>query len=283
MTVIDRMHDDKAFTLIELIVSMALAMIVLSSLFTVCLTQQQQHHRQKLMIETQQNLRGAITVVEQQIRAAGYDPNDSGQFGIVDVRRYDLINTRPNRNGKPAIIFTHDLNENGSYDAGGEKVVFCIRKDLKAGRSYLAWNLGSGRFPLAENIVEIAFAYAVDTNMDGDPDKWPGTESQLWLVDSDNDNFLDTHLDVNCDGFIDEKDDTNGDNKISPEDGGALPEPVVLDSIRAVRIWFLAATRQPVKGHIDTQIYTIGDRIVREPKDDVYRYLSESIVSCRNL
>ena len=270
-------------TLIELLIAMFVALVAMGAIYSVYYVQQRQHYNQHLVLKARQNIRGALIVTEQQIRMAGYDPESSGLFGIKDIRRYDLIGTQPNPQGMPALIFTRDMNENGKFDGGNEQIKFCIREEKGTGKKYLAWNMGSGRFPLAENIEGIGFAYAVDVNGDGLPDKCAETEHFIWAMDSDNDNRLDTNLDSNCDGYINEKDDRDGDHRITPSDGAGLNPPIELNHIKAIRIWMLTVTSRPVKGQLSRKTFVLGDRIYKPGEDEYQRNDTETIVYCRNL
>ena len=61
-----------------------------------------------------------------------------------------------------------------------------------------------------------------------------------------------------------------------------LPVPVPLSAIRAVRIWILARTREPVRGHYDNRTYTVGDRTISSA-DGYPRRLTRTTVYCRNM
>ena len=85
------------------------------------------------------------------------------------------------------------------------------------------------------------------------------------------------------DGLIDEKDDTNGDHRITAADGGGLNPPIDLDRIRAVRVWLLSVCALPVKGHLDNRSHIVGDRIIPAANDEVMRRVLEATIECRNL
>lgn len=282
------------FTLMELMVAMLVGAIAIGAVYSVYLTQQRQYRTQRLMVAVQQNLRGAMVVMAQQIRMAGYDPEESGRFGITDVRRYDLVDSRPNPEGEPALFYSMDLDENGAPDARGHRHVngdpynrefanFRIRDDRDIGRRYLAWDNGGGRRQLAENIVCMGLAYAIDADGDGRRDTWKGGSHPIWAVDADNDNLLDTRLDANNDGCIDERDDTDNDQRITAADGGRLNPPVSLSRIRAVRIWLLAQSAPADQRHVDHRVYVVGDRIMPPCKDGSMRRIMETVIECRNL
>lgn len=277
------------FTLVELLIALAIGLIVMGSIYSVCITQQQSYRRQQLNMEIRQNLRSAMIILEQEIRLAGYDPQESGIFGIVDIRRYDLVESgEVNPAGQPALFYTLDMDENGALDnrngsRNREHPNFRIRHDQNLDRRYLAWDVGGGRQPLSENINAVGFAYAVDADRDGRLDLWKDGHHIIWAVDTDNDNLLDARLDTNNDGRIDENDDSNADGTIDAADGGLLDPPIKVDRIGAVRIWLLAVSSYSLRGHHHSGKLVVGDRLISADTDGrVYKVL-ESTVYCRNL
>ena len=62
----------------------------------------------------------------------------------------------------------------------------------------------------------------------------------------------------------------------------ALPAVVSYDRIRAVRIWILARTRNPLRGEAITKNYVVGDKIVNITDNYQYRLLTATVM-CRNL
>ena len=278
---LSKLHE--GHTLVELLIAMLVAMIVMGAVYSIYHVQLREHGNQSLILKARQNIRSALIITEQQIRMAGFDPDDSGLFGITDVRRFDLIGTHADDQGQPALTFTRDINENGNFDGGGEQVRFCIRQEADSGKKYLAWNMGSGRFPLAETIEALGFAYAVDQDKDGLPDKCTAGEHFIWAVDSDNDNRLDINLDTNCDGDIDQQDDQNNDSRINSADGSSLNPPIGLDCIKAVRFWMLTVTDRRIEKHDVTQTFVVGDQVYKPSDDGRFREVLEMTVLCRNL
>jgi type IV pilus assembly protein PilW len=147
----------------------------------------------------------------------------------------------------------------------------------------LTWDNGAGRYPLAENIQAIGFAYAIDRDGDGNCDSQTGSENLIWAVDSDNDNLLDANIDTNGDGVIDENDDANGDHRIDTADGCALNPQVSLKCVKAVRVWVLAVTSGRLLGGCDNRSHVVGDRILTPSDDGRMRLVLQSRVQCRNL
>jgi len=117
---------------------------------------------------------------------------------------------------------------------------------------------------VAESIQAVGFAYAFDNNNDGNLDTDDGTVNGniIWAFDSD---------------LTDENDQLTADL----DTGLPLPVPVSLSDIRAVRIWILARTRAPVRGHYDNRTYIVGDRTITS-SDKHPRRLTRSTVYCRN-
>ncbi len=277
------------YTLIELMVAMVVALVAIGAIYSVYIVQQRYYRNQQLGLTVQQNLRGALLIIEQELRMAGYDPEESGEFGLVDVRRYDVVNKDElNPDGEPVLYYTCDENEDGALDDrnGGrnrEHPKFRISDIHKNGRICLTWDNGSGRRPMAENIQSIGFAYAIDRDNDGYLDRWNGGVHPVWVVDSDNDNLLDTHIDINDDGRIDVHDDINGDHRIDAADGGRLNSQVPLDCVKAVRVWLLAITSRPLQGRWDNRPHVVGDRIMPARDDGKAGMVIETLVTCRNL
>ena len=210
-------------------------------------------------------------------------------FGIVDVRRYDLVNANePDMDGQPVLFYTWDSDENGGLDnrnngRNREHPKFRISDLQDNGSVCLTWDNGSGRRPLAEHIHAMGTAYALDRDENGSLDTAGDTNHLIWAVDSDNDNLLDTNIDTNHDGNIDEKDDANGDGVIDLKDGGNLGDQVSLCYIRAARIWLMAATERPLQGHAVKPRYVVGDRIYQPPDDGFGRFVVSSTIICRNM
>ena len=278
----------QGFTLVELLVAMVVGMVAVGAIYAIYTTQLRSYRHHQLLLEMQHNLRAAMVILEQQIRMAGFDPEQSGRFGITDVRRYDLVGTGVDPEGQPAIFYTLDVDENGALDPRNtyrnrENCDFRARNDGSSGRRYLAWDNGMGRHPVAENIEAKGLAYAVDVNGDGRLDRWKGGPHLIWAVDTTNDNMLDTHLDINDDGVIDANDFLEGSGRIDAATGVAINPPIPVDRIKAVRVWLLAVSARPVPGYMDSNTYVVGDRLISGNYDGHMRRVIETMIECRNL
>lgn len=276
------------FTLVEVLIAMVTGLIALGSIYSVYISQMKAHGSQRAHLALQQNLRSAMVILEQEIRMAGFDPEDSNQFGITDVRRFDLVANAPNPDGSPALFYTIHADEDGllsprNHYRNNEHCNFRIRQEETSGRQYLAWDFGQGRQIMAEDIEAIGFAYGVDVNRDGRLDHWGNGANLIWAVDSDNDNRLDTHIDPTDDGLVDAGDDRDQDGRITPMDGGVLNPPIAVGSIKAVRVWLLAKSTRPVKDHVDQGVYVVGDKIIKPNGDGFVRRLLVTTIDGRNL
>ena len=93
-------NSNKGFTLIEMMVALAVTSILLAGIYTTYITQLKSHLTQQLLVEMQQSMRGSMQLMEREIRMAGYDPARTAGAGIVTM----LANS---------FRFTMDLNGDG--------------------------------------------------------------------------------------------------------------------------------------------------------------------------
>jgi len=273
---LDILNNKKAFTLIELLIAMAISGFVMAGIYSAYYSQQKSYVTQEQVAAMQQNLRAAMYIMGREIRMAGYDPTDSGNFGITDIRLKD-IDDNLDVNGNSSLEFTIDRDgSGGAVGAGDETVYYCIYDSPVAapdGKTDLARrDGGGGRQLLAENIEALGFAYAFDNNGDRQLDTTT-LGNTIWAIDSDNDNDLDVNLDTNDDGIIDITDNAAGT---------ALASNVNISAIRSIRIWLLARTDIEDKGFRDAGTYVIANqRII--PNDGFRRRLLTTNIKCRNM
>ena len=254
------LHSKRGFTLIEVMIALAITSILMVGIYSAYSIQQRSYKTQTMIVNVQQNLRGALAVMEDEIRMAGNDGNTphTGLFGITDITI--------DGNGNGTLEFTGDFGDgndnNGNLDAN-ETIRYTIA-DLPVGTPDgifdLARNAGGGRQLLAEGIDALGFAFAFDTDEDKQLDTEGGVPggNVLWGYDSNGDNVLDANV------------------------AGVAQPAVNMDEIRAVRIWILARTKGNVSNR-DTETYFIGTRTVPAFNDHHRRILLESTVKCRNM
>jgi type IV pilus assembly protein PilW len=98
--------NNRAFTLIELLIAMAISGIVMTAIYATYQSQQKSYLVQEEVAAIQQNLRATMYFMTQQIREAGCDPSGNLNAGIVTA----------NFN---KIQFTEDVRDNDDTDADG--------------------------------------------------------------------------------------------------------------------------------------------------------------------
>lgn len=275
----------KGFTIVELLVAMAIAGVVAIGIWSAYKAQKTLMTAQEVVTDLQQNLRSSIFTMTQDIRMAGYDPTMNGNFGITFVGFRDLNNVN-NAAGNSAIQFTADYDGDGVVD-GNETVTFSLYEFGAAAGTItdLARDNGGGRQLLAQNIQAIGLAYAYDVNNDKALDTYTtagGGQQVIWAIDSNNDGTLDRRLDTNGDGIIDNADGPGaGLNELIV--GAAINPPVTMDDVRSVRIWILAAEDAAEHTeYYDPNTYVVGRQIVT-PRDSLRRRLVETTVQCKNM
>jgi type IV pilus assembly protein PilW len=277
-------NNPKGFSLLELIAAMAAGLAVMISVYSAYINHQRSHVTEQLVVKMQQNARAAMSLMKREIRMTGYDPaatdgvdndanttidDETSGAGIIEAK-YDTAS------GVPIMRFSADLDYDWTV-VGDEDITYTlVGTELQRNGQIVAYD-----------IEAVGFAYAFDDDGDGaldvsDPAGGlvPGNNGNIiWAVDSNlGDHKLDHFLDTDDDGIIDANDTEGGDG---------MTGQVVIANIRAVRIWLLARTRQPIKGHIDNQTYAVGP-LHRGPADGDWdprrrRVLLITTVYCRNM
>lgn len=100
------MKHENGFSLIELLMAVAIAGVVVGGVYSVYLTQQKSYLAQQEIVALQQSLRAAMQLMERDIRMAGYTPYEESSAGI------QTANTN-------AIRFTLDIHDGVDNDSDG--------------------------------------------------------------------------------------------------------------------------------------------------------------------
>jgi len=161
----------QGFTLVELIVAMAIAGIVIGAIYSTYKSQQDSYVAQTHVAEMQQNLRAALYVIGRDIRMAGYNPQ-----GITDLAGF--VPNLPDGDGtdttdSTGMAFTIDEDGLGTINADDddEQIAYRIYEDIpndiyelqKSKVSTDEW------LTVADNIEAIDFVYLDDTGNPIDP------------------------------------------------------------------------------------------------------------------
>ena len=285
-----KLSNKHGFTIIELLIALAISGIVSAALITTFLSQQKSYVVQENVAGMQQNLRGGMEMMTREIRLAGYDRNNAGGMGILDISPRDINDSIDvTMNGNGAVQVAADFNNNGLSDAS-DIISFSIADSpigTPDGNLDLTRDAGAGRQLLAENIEAMGVAFAYDEDGDGNLDVSAGG-NVIWAVDSDGDNDLDLNLDTNDDGDIDSTDGpgVSGNGLIT---GSAIVPNINIGDIRAVRIWLLARTDREDREYVNGHTYVVGHKVISPSTDgnannDAYRMrLLTTTMKCRNL
>ena len=138
----------KGFTLIEILIGLAVGGLVMSAVMGVFIIQNKSYDLQEQMTRMVQTARAAMDMMAREVRMAGYDPADTGFEGItynaaVLQLKADLGGDNA---GDPPDGDTDDANE-------------CIAYRHDPINLQIDRNTGGGNQPFAENIETFSFAY----------------------------------------------------------------------------------------------------------------------------
>ena len=154
------MRSEKGFTLVEIMVTLAIMAVVMAGVYLTFYSQQKSYTVQEQVAEMQQNLRGAMYLMSKEIKMAGCNPTGQAQAGIVTAAA-DSISFTMDLWGKstddPPNGSISNPNENITYalvDFSGDQAMEIIRTDN---------NSGLGPQVVAENIDSLNFVY-LDSN-----------------------------------------------------------------------------------------------------------------------
>lgn len=144
------------FTLLELMLALAIGSIVMASVYTAFLSQHRSYNAQENVVEMQQNLRVAMDLLVYDIRSAGYDPNNLGA-GITVAGANNLTFTREDddlANGLETIAYSLFDAFATTTPPRNDGVVDDLALQITT-----AANTTSGAQPVVENISGLEFRY----------------------------------------------------------------------------------------------------------------------------
>ena len=107
-----KMRSNSGFTLVELLVAIALGLVILAGLYNTFKSQHDSYIVQDQVAAMQQNLRAAMYMITRDLQMAGYYTN----FDRDNTRSIDLGDDFPEQTGRPLFF---PIN---NYDLGGETV-----------------------------------------------------------------------------------------------------------------------------------------------------------------
>lgn len=150
------LRNNKGFTLIEMLVAMAVAGLAMSAIYTTYNSQQKSYVVQQEIAIMQQNLRAGMQMLMSELRMAGFDPTGKADAGIETADDYtDDAN-------QSVIRFTRDDNEDGDVTDSGEDLTYSLYTSSnvqKLGRKNPSTNM-----PVAEYIDKFHLHFLDDDN-----------------------------------------------------------------------------------------------------------------------
>ncbi|MCJ8499310.1 prepilin-type N-terminal cleavage/methylation domain-containing protein [Desulfatitalea alkaliphila] len=250
-----RHHARAGFTLVELLIAMVVVAIVGGAVITNYISQQRAAVLVREMAQLQQQLRGAIYVMEDDLRLAGFDPTGRGGagFGITDIKPVALTGNGTDAESRPALQVARDwlprrivraihpnagedTNGNGVLDAGEQATYFLRLNDRGATDLMRRLNDWGGAELVAENIEHIFFAFAYED--DAGNIAHQGNDI-IWTAPGANSvNEINMRL--------------TADLTLQP-----MAVPVPLDRVRMVRVWLLARAPHPSSRFVNTEPYAM--------------------------
>ena len=264
-------NKKSGFTLIEMVVTLAVVSFVTAGLYTAYKANMGAYTVTEDTIHVQQAIRAAMHKLIHEVRMAGYDPLDTGNFGIY--KAYEV-------SSGSRIEFSYDFLEDGNASAPTNKRIFEIADLGDDGVPDLSLEQdSSGRNSIGEGIEALGLAYGFDQDGDGELDR-TASNHEIWAVDLNNDGYLDTNLDTNDDGKIDAQDDSNNDGII---EGASLSNVVPLEKARAVRIWIIGRSLKKYSNSPASHVYVSGRKVVSSANDGYSRSFLEYTVKLRNM
>jgi len=150
------MRWNKGFTLVEILVAMAIASVVMAGIYSAYSSQQRSYIVQEQVAGMQQGIRAAMDLMEREFRMLGFDPYGNSGAGIITA-------------GGDNITFTfvadddsYDNDGDGDTDESGElkTIRYSLYDSGGDGDADLGRKVGAGNNrPVAENIDTLNFIY----------------------------------------------------------------------------------------------------------------------------
>jgi type IV pilus assembly protein PilW len=214
---------NKGFTLIELMVAMAISTLVLSGIYALFHKQVATHNTERLVVSMQQNVRAAVSFMERDIRMARYDPAGASGADILIANRAQLR-------------FEIDRDEDGAIAGAEETITYDLDNDPDP-RDGIANGIlcnlvrddgsGAGTAIVARSIDALNFDYLdADGNsiLDRTATPWQVPAGQIADIRSIRVSIVARSGDTIPALFINHRDSTVYRNRPRDTDGDGLPD-----------------------------------------------------------
>jgi prepilin-type N-terminal cleavage/methylation domain-containing protein len=166
MTVLTENLTESGFSLIELMIAIAISAVLAAGIFKVFIAQNKVYSVQDQILERQQNVRTGLDNITRSLQAVGYDPTESKNFGITAYQAaapfFPASSTAAMALAtNTELYFTTDDSEDGTINNdGNERFGFKIVSNNLVAAYILAadGNIASWQ-PIAENIESMTVSY----------------------------------------------------------------------------------------------------------------------------
>ncbi|MFQ5597025.1 MAG: PilW family protein [Nitrospiria bacterium] len=137
-------QNQGGYTLIELMLSLGISSVLLYGIHGVLMGQQKAYVQQEQIVEAQEGLRIAATLMNREIRMAGYNPTGTADAKIVTAE-------------KEKIHITSDLDGNGDTIGSNENITYAVY--TKDGIKKLGRTVNGSKAPVLEHLESLEFVY----------------------------------------------------------------------------------------------------------------------------
>jgi type IV pilus assembly protein PilW len=148
----------KGFTAVELLVSLAILSITLSSIYGLYMSFIRMHTKERVKINVQQNVRSSLDMMVRDIRMAGIDPEKTGDFGIVSPLNAQRLRFTADRDMDG--LLDEPNESDGIDDSDLEQMEYAYNgTDTIEMILYKSDGTEEMRATLVENVADLTFAY----------------------------------------------------------------------------------------------------------------------------
>ncbi len=243
----DTITNPSGFTLVELMITLLIAGVIISAIYSAYSTQNRVFTAQEAVAEMQQNIRTGLAVMNRDIRMAGFDMTAKANAGFVDGVNFSNGTgvDEPVNSNATQIAFTFDLDRNGSIDQVPEDINGDLNKDMTE-MEQVSYRLNGTDLQRYTTTIP-----GLDP-ITGNPIEWQTIAEQIEKIEF---NYLDS-------------------------DGNST---AILNDIRTVQISLLAKANRPDPKFNNTMTYTTGSGATWPVNDKFRRRFLVNSIRCRNL
>ncbi len=300
---------NQGFTLVELLVAMAIAAVILTAIFSTFKSQQDSYVVQSQLAMTQQNVRGAMQLISRDIQMAGYYTNF--ETSIITM---DWDDMGANESMHPIIYARNNISAAGDDIKDNTDLVVIVKASMENGRQLASGEAASGSTASstlrdAGNLTQDKYALLVKndlsraeffrvTNSTGiinlskslvesyTEDDWIFRADIIIYYVDDADpahpNLMRRNLGNNEQAQVMAEDIDNLQFRYVLDDGSEVDSGFNERDVRAVEIYLLARTRHIIRGYTDPNTYNMGSMSLT-PIDGYRRKLLKALIKTRNI